>query len=88
MEEILRKIEENTAAKDSFQLTISNNTTDFITRFNPPLQLKKGKQYEMVLLNLETYYSFLNIDSTNNSFKYSPDNGENWFTIEIPEGSY
>jgi len=29
-----------------------------------------------------------NIDSTNNSFKYSRDNGENWFTIQIPEGSY
>ena len=53
MEDILRKIEENTAPKYSFQLKISNNTTDFITRFNPP-QLKKGKQYEMALLNLET----------------------------------
>ena len=42
----------------------------------------------MALLNLETYYSFPNIDSTNDSFKYSPDNGENWFTIQIPEGSY
>jgi len=88
MEDILRKIEENTAPKASFQLTISNNTTDFITTFNPPLQLKKGKQYEMELLNLETYYPFWNIDSTNNSIKYSPDNGINWFTITIPEGSY
>jgi len=50
--------------------------------------LKKGKQYEMALLNLETYYSFPNIDLINNSFKYSPDNGKNWFTIRIPEGSY
>jgi len=43
MEDILRKIEENTAPKDLFQLMISKNTTDFITRFNPPLQLKKRK---------------------------------------------
>jgi len=42
----------------------------------------------MALLNLETYYSFPNIDLTNNSFKYSPNNGENWLTIQIPEGSY
>ena len=88
MEDILRKIEENTAPKDSFQITISNNKTDFITRFNPPLQLKKGKQYEMALLNLETYYSFPNIDSTNNNFKYSPDGGGNWFTVTVPKGSY
>jgi len=78
MEDILRKIQENTAPEDSFQLTISNNTTHFITRFNPPLQLKKGKQYKMALLNLETYFSFPNIDSTNNSFKYRfMHNGEN-----------
>ena len=42
----------------------------------------------MALLNLETYYSFPNIDWTNNSFKYSQDNGEKWFTIQIPEGNY
>ena len=42
----------------------------------------------MALINLETYYSVPNIDLTNNSFKYSPDNGKNWFTIQIPQGSY
>jgi len=41
MEDILKKIEKNTAPEGSFQITISNNKTDFITRFNPPLQLKK-----------------------------------------------
>lgn len=88
MEDILRKIEENTAPKDSFQLMMSSNTTDFNTKINPPLQLKKGRQYEMALLNLETYYSFPNVDSTNNNFTYSPDGGANWFAIIIPEGSY
>jgi len=75
MEDILRKIEDNTAPKDSFQLIISSSTTDFTTRFNPPLQLKRGKQYEVALLNMETYYSIPNIDSTNNNFTYSPDGG-------------
>jgi hypothetical protein len=37
---------------------------------------------------LETYYSFPNIDATNNNFRYSPDNGTTWFNINIPEGSY
>jgi len=81
MEDILRKIEENTAPKDSFQITISNTKTNFETRFYPPLQLMKEKQYEMALLNLETYYLFPNINSTNNNFKYSPDGGDNWFTV-------
>ena len=41
----------------------------------------------MALVNLETYYSFPNIDSLNNNFRYCPD-GEEWFDINIPEGSY
>ena len=39
-------------------------------------------------MNLETYYSFPNIDETNNVFVYSPDNGNSWVKIKIPEGSY
>jgi len=42
----------------------------------------------MALLNLETYYSFPNIDQTNSNFKYSPDGGDNWFTVTVPESSY
>jgi len=88
MDHILRRIEENTAPKDSFQLMISSSTTDFTTRFNPPLQLKRGKQYELALLNLEKYYSLPNIDSSNNNFTYSPGGGATWFTITLPERSY
>jgi len=41
----------------------------------------------MALVNLETYYSFPNIDSSNNVFRYSPD-GSQWVDIRIPESSY
>jgi len=33
-------------------------------------------QYEIALVNLETYYSFPNVDDTNNHFSYSPDGEE------------
>ena len=46
------------------------------------------KNYEIVLVNLETYYSFPNIDESNKVFVYSPDNGNSWKKIKIPEGSY
>ena len=39
-------------------------------------------------MNLETYYSFPNIDDTNNVFVYSHDQGVTWTKIKIPEGSY
>ena len=37
---------------------------------------------------METYYSFPNIDRSNNSFTYSPNLDPLWFDIIIPEGSY
>ena len=41
MDEILIKIEQNAAPKDSFQITVSGNSSNFITKFHPPLQLKE-----------------------------------------------
>ena len=52
------------------------------------LQLDRNKEYETALVNFETYYSFPNIDETNNVFVYSPDSGNLWVKIKIPEGSY
>ena len=88
MQELLKTIADNTSQKDSFQIIVSGNTTDFNTKFNPPIQLNKNKSYEMALVNLETYYSIPNITSRNNTFKYSPDGGANWMTVDIPTGSY
>lgn len=88
MEELLNRIEQNTAPKDSFQIIVSNNTTKFTTRFNPPVHFDKSKKYEIGLVNLETYYSFPNIDASNNLFRYSPDNGSTWHDTFIPTGSY
>ena len=67
---------------------ISDRGTRIRTKFNPLIQLDERKKYEMALVSLETYYSFPNIDSANNNFRYSPDNGTNWIKINIPEGCY
>src|SRR6218665_2450587 len=42
----------------------------------------------MALVNLETYNSFPNIDSSNSNCRYSPDKGTTGFNINVPEGSY
>ena len=86
--ELLEQIIKNTTHKTSFQIIISNDKSNFNTRFNPKLELDRDKVYEIALVNLETYYSFPNIDETNNVFIYSPDNGNSWVKIKIPEGSY
>ena len=86
--ELLERIANNTDHKTSFQIILSSDKTNFNTRFNPKLELDEKKKYEIALVNLETYYSFPNIDETNNTFVYSPDNGNSWEKIKIPEGRY
>ena len=86
--DVLKKIVKNTEHKTSFQIIVSGNEFKFTTRLNPTLQLDRDKENEIALVNLETYYWFPNIDDTNNLFVYSPDNGNSWVKIKIPEGSY
>ena len=86
--ELLEQIVKNTTHKTSFQIIVSDNKSNFNTRFNPKIELDRDKVYEIALVNLGTYYSFPNIDETNNVFVYSPDNGNSWVKIKIPEGSY
>ena len=58
--DLLKQIVKNTEYKSSFQIIVSDSKSRFKTRFNPTLQLDRGKKYEIVLVNLETYYSFPN----------------------------
>ena len=77
----------NTAPKRSFSIVVSDNKTRFKTWFKSPIQLDKKKDYEIALINVETYYSFPNIDRSNNCFTYSPNLNPLWFDIIISEGS-
>ena len=88
MENLLKQIVNNTESKRSFSIVVSDNKTRFKTWFMPPIQLDKKKDYEISLINLETYYSFPNIDTSNNCFTYSLGANAPWFDIIIPEGSY
>ena len=85
--ELLQKIVQNTEPKTSTQIVVSENSTKIRTTFNPPSDLDKMRKYEMALVNLETYHSFPNIDSSNNVFRNSPD-GSQWVDIRFPEGRY
>jgi len=56
--------------KGSTSLVFSSNTTDWTTQITPPVVLDNKDNYEVGLIDLETYYSFPNIDTTNNRFIY------------------
>ena len=87
MENLLKQIVNNTEPRRSFSIVVSDNKTSFKTWFKPSIQLDKKKDYEIALINLETYYSFPNIDRSNNCFCYSPSPNAPWLDIIIPEGS-
>ena len=73
----------------SYTFSISNcsgNCSKINTKFNPPLELDKNKQYEMALVNLETYWSFPNINDKNNDFSFT--DGKVTHKILIPVGAY
>ena len=88
MENPLKQIVHNTEAMRSFSTVVSDNKTRFKTWFKPPIELDKKKDYEIAVINLETYYSFPNIDRSNNCFTYSLNLNPLWFDIIIPEGCY
>ena len=88
MKNHLKQIVHNTEPKRSCSIVVCDNKTRFKTWFKSPIQLDKKKDYELALINLETYYSFPNIDRSNNWFTYSPNLYPLWFDVIIPEGSY
>ena len=57
MEEVLVRAK----AKDSSTIVVSRGSASVQTVFTPPLYLKNGRNYELAMVNLETYYSFTNI---------------------------
>jgi hypothetical protein len=84
--ENVKQIAKNTSPKDSKQLTVTDNKSEFTVEYSCPIHLDNDKQYEIALINLETYYSFPNITEKNNKLKYY--NGGTWKTITIPTGAY
>ena len=85
----LNEIADNTRQKGSgITLTVSGIGSNITTTYEKPIKLDGNRQYELALLNLETYYSFPNIDDMNNKMKFRKDGSSPWKTITIPTGCY
>lgn len=68
----------------SFSLTLSGESAELTSHFNPPIYLDDGFNYVIGLTNFETFNAIPNIDELNNKFYYGDANEY----IEIPSGSY
>ena len=58
----------------------------FRTEFSPPLELNKPHNYQLSLINASMWYSWFNITSSNNKFKYY--NNTTWKEITVEPGAY
>ncbi len=83
-EKYLKEIAENTSVKPSFQVVLTGVGSRLTSRFNPPIV--GGCKYEIALTALETYYSFPNVDNSNNKLKVTIKG--NFVDITIPLGCY
>ena len=89
MEDNLGKLVEYSIPGDEQYLVISDSKSRMYTRYDPPMEfLASNAGYEMALYRLETYFSFPNVDSSNNCIRISIDSGKNWLDLKIPIGSY
>ena len=84
MEEVLVRAK----AKDSSTIVVSGGSASVQIIFTPPLYLKNGRDVELAMVNLETYYPFANIRADNNTLKWSGDGGKTWTALHIPTGYY
>ena len=83
----MKKVLVRTKSKDSFTL-VSDSSANIQTIFNPPLYIQAKCNYELTMVNLETYYSFANIRGGNNSFKWSVDDGKIQTTLSVSTRCY
>ena len=58
------------------------------TYFDNPIEFDFNKKYKIALVGFDTVHSYTNINSKNNVFRYSPNNGTQSYTILIEEGAY
>ena len=87
--ELLKTIVKQSESKPpGYYVTITGRKSEIITSFSPPLSFPNDHVFEMACCSVETFYSFPNIDKTNNSMRISLDGGKKWLVIEIPTGSY
>ena len=87
-EHCIKEVHVNTRPKAWFTIVVSDSSASIQTPFNPPLYLEANRDYELAMVNQETYYSFANIRGDINTFKWSTDDGNSWTALSVHTGCY
>ena len=84
----MKEVLVRTKTKDLFTPIVLDSSANIQTTFNSPLNLQANSNYELAMVNLETYYSFATIQGDNNSHKWSVGGGKTWIILHVPTGCY
>lgn len=87
IQELLKQIVENTSKKSKTQIVLSGRGSKLNCKFEPVITPKRGCKFEVAFASLETYFSFPNIDLTNNTIRVTTKNGT-LKTFTISTGCY
>ena len=75
--------------EQTFQLeSIDKNSSIMETTLINPIKLDSKRTYKASMLFFTTYNFIVNINETNNIFRYSHNSGNDWNVITLPIGSY
>ena len=83
MEQYLENISKNSNPKNNFYIVINVTKSKIKNTFSPPLI---GKGYEVALIGLSTYYSYPNVDETNNTIILTGSGVKK--IVQLPRGCY
>ena len=83
MEVYLENISKNSNPKDNYYIVVNDTKSKIKNNFLPPLT---GRGYEIALVGLSTYYSYPNVDESNNSIILVGDGHRH--EIKLPKGCY
>ena len=75
--------------KHGMQLLLSSDKPKFTVNFEKPLVLDNDREYAIGLVNLDTIYSFPNIEyDKNNKLGYTINNGNTLYVVGVDTGVY
>ena len=71
----------------AFSFILSGTSSELNFDFNPPIYLEDDINYEIGLVNFDSFYSIPNVDETNNTFIWWDEVNQK-HTVKIPTGAY
>ena len=88
IQELIDSIESSKYEETIRLESIDANSSILRTKLKVPIKLNPNRHYRAGLRYFTVYNNLVNINETNNVFRYSIDNGTSWKTISLLTGAY